>query len=70
VIDAVKKYLDDHRAPKNLKEEAEGVVGIGHGARVYLIGKLLGQDIRIQELAGQLSIHVNNQLWRDVNFLR
>lgn len=70
VIDAVKKYLADHRAPKNVKEEADGVVGIGHGSRVYLIGKLLGQDIRIQELAGQLSIHVNNQLWRDVNFLR
>ena len=70
VIDAVKKYLEDHRAPKNIKEEADGVVGVGHGSRVYLIGKLLGQDIRIQELAGQLSIHVNNQLWRDVNFLR
>ena len=70
VIDAVKKYLADHRAPKNVKEEADGVVGVGRGARVYLIGKLLGQDIRIQELAGQLSIHVNNQLWKDVNFLR
>jgi LysR family transcriptional activator of nhaA len=33
-------------------------------------GKLLFQDIRVQELSGQLSIHVNNQLWRDVNFLR
>ena len=70
VIDAVKKYIADHRAPKNVKEEADGVIGVGHGSRVYLIGKLLGQDIRIQELAGQLSIHVNNQLWRDVNFLR
>jgi transposase InsO family protein len=69
VIDAVKKYLADHRAPKNVKEEADGDVGVGRGSRVYLIGKLLGQDIRIQELAGQLSIHVNNQLWRDLNFL-
>ena len=70
VIDAVKKYLADHRAPKNVKEEIDGVVGVGRGSRVYLIGKLLGQDIRIQELAGQLSIHVNNQLWKEVNFLR
>ena len=69
VIDAVKKYLADYQAPKSVKEEADGVVGVGRGSRIYLIGKLLGQDIRIQELAGQLSVHVNNQLWKDVNFL-
>lgn len=70
VISAVKKYLSDFELPKNSEEEAEGKIGVGRGSRLYLIGKVLGQDIRIQELAGQLSIHVNNQLWRDVNFLQ
>ncbi len=69
VIDAVKKYLVDFKAPKNLKEEADSVEGVGRGARVYLFGKLLGHDVRIQELAGQLSIYVNNQLWKDINFM-
>jgi transposase InsO family protein len=69
VIDAVKKYLVDFKAPKNLKEEADSVESVGRGSRVYLFGKLLGHDVRIQELAGQLSIYVNNQLWRDINFM-
>ncbi len=70
VIEAVKKYLADFQVPKNSEEEAEGKIGVGRGSRLYLIGKVLGQDVRIQELAGMLSIHVNDQLWRDVNFLR
>ena len=70
VIEAVKKYLADFQLPKNSQEETDGKVGVGRGSRIYLIGKLLGQDVRIQELSGQLSIHVNNQLWRDINFLR
>jgi hypothetical protein len=70
VIEAVKKYLADFQLPKNSEEEAEGKIGVGRGSRLYLIGKVLGQDVRIQELAGLLSIHVNDQLWRDVNFLR
>jgi transposase InsO family protein/transposase-like protein len=69
VVNAVKKYLSDLQLPKNQEEEAEGKIGIGRSSRLYMIGKVLGQDIRIQELAGQLSIHVNNQLWRDISFL-
>jgi len=69
VIDAVKKYLDDYKIPKNDEEKAKIGVGLGRGSRLYLIGKILGQDIRVQEISGQLSIHVNNQLWRDINFL-
>lgn len=69
VVDAVKKYLSDFQLPKNQEEEVAGKVGVGRSSRLYMIGKVLGQDIRIQELAGQLSIHVNNQLWRDISFL-
>jgi len=69
VIEAVKKYLDDFKLPKNDDEKAKNGEGVGRGSRLYLIGKVLGQDIRVQEISGQLSIHVNNQLWRDINFL-
>jgi transposase InsO family protein len=67
VIEAVKKYLLDFQLPKNSEEEINGKLGIGRGSKVYLFGKVLGQDVRIQETAGQFTIHVNNQLWRDIN---
>ncbi len=69
VVDAVKKYLKDFKAPKNVQEEKDEEIGIGRGSKLYLIGKALGSDIRIQELGGQFSIHVNNQLIQEVNFL-
>ena len=69
VIDAVKKYLDDSKVPKNEHEEkTEESIAMGRGSQLYLIGKLLGYDIRIQELSGNLSIHVNNQLFKNINF--
>lgn len=68
VIEAVKKYLVDSKKPKNEKEEKEAAVQLGHPSKIYLLGKILGQDIRIQELAGSLSIHVNNQLFKEINF--
>ena len=69
VIDGVKRYLADMASPKNIDEEATGKIGIGRSSKLYLIGKVLGQEVRIQELAGSLSIHVNNQLLRDISLL-
>lgn len=69
VIDAVKRYLADMAPPKSVAEEAEGKVGLGRGSKLYLVGKLLGQDVRIQELAGSLSIHVNNHLIKDISLV-
>jgi putative transposase len=70
VIDSVKKYLEDFRQPKNELEEKSERIGIGRGSKLYLIGKILGQDIRVQELAGQLSIHLNNQPYKQISFLQ
>lgn len=69
VIDGVKRYLADMAMPKNVTEEASGKVGVGRASKLYLVGRVLGQDVRVQELAGSLSIHVNNQLFRDISFL-
>jgi putative transposase len=69
VIDSVKKYLADFQAPKNDAEAKDEKLGLGRGSKIYLIGKVLGQDIRIQELAGNLSLHVNGHLWRDISLL-
>ena len=66
VTEAVKKYLSDCQAPKNNAEEALDTIGVARKSKIYLIGKVLGQDVRIQEVGGQLSIHLNNQLWRDI----
>lgn len=69
VIDLVKKYLQDMQQPKNDVEKTDDSIGIGRGSKLYLIGKILGQDVRIQELAGQLSIHLNNHPWQSINLL-
>lgn len=69
VIDGVKRYLADMAAPKNIEDERAEKIGIGRASKIYLIGRVLGQEVRIQELAGTLSIHVNNQLLRDISFL-
>lgn len=70
IIDAVKKYLIDFKQPKNPSEEKEEKIGVGHGSKVYLIGKVLGKDVRLQELAGRLSIYVNNQPFKDINLVQ
>lgn len=67
VIEAVKKYLKDFNQPKNSEEEINEPISLGAGSKLYLIGKLLGHDVRIQELSGQLSIFINNQLFKDIN---
>jgi len=69
IINAVKKYIEDFKQPKNAAEEKEEKIGIGRGSKLYLIGRVLEKEIRIQELAGRLSIHINNQPFKDINLL-
>lgn len=67
VIEAVKKYLDESKKPKNELEENDESFKIGSSSKIYLIGKFLGQDIRIQETLGNISIHLDNKLMKDIN---
>ncbi len=67
VIEAVKKYLNDSKKPKNELEEKDESFKIGSSSKIYLIGKFLGQDVRIQETLGNISIHLNNKLMKDIN---
>ena len=69
VIDAVKKYLNDSKKPKNEMEEQDESFKVGSSSKIYLIGKFLGQDIRIQETLGSISIHLNNQLIKEINLM-
>jgi transposase InsO family protein len=69
VIEALKKYLETMRVPKNSEEEADEAIGVGRGSKLYLIGKFLGQDVRVQETAGVISFHVNNHLVKDVSLV-
>ena len=69
VIDAVKRYLADTAPAKNLEEEASGKVCVGRASKIYLVGKFLGQEVRIQEIAGSIAVHVNNQLVKDISLL-
>jgi len=69
VVDGVKRYLADMAVPKNVEEEAADKIGVGRSSKLYMVGKVLGNDVRIQELAGSVSIHVNNQLLRDISLL-
>jgi hypothetical protein len=57
------------RAPKNSEEEADEATRVGRGSKLYLIGKFIGQDVRIQETAGVISFHVNNHLVKDVSLV-
>lgn len=66
VIDALKKYLDENKLAKNETEER---LTLGQPSRLYLIGKVLGEDIRIQEAGGRLSIHTNNRLLKEINLV-
>jgi transposase InsO family protein/transposase-like protein len=67
VIDAVKKYLNDSKKPKNEVEENDESFKIGSSSKIYLIGKFLGQDIRIQETLGNISIHLDNKLMKEIS---
>lgn len=69
IIDSVKRYIADTKEPKNEVEKTTGAVGIARGSQIYLIGKFLGEDIRIQELGGQISIHLNNNLLKEINLV-
>ena len=69
IIDALKKYISDYKVPKNKLEEGEANIGVARASKLYLIGKVLGHDIRIQELGGQLSIHLDSQPFKEVNLL-
>lgn len=70
VIDAVKKYLADTNVPKNQEEEKAGpAIGIARQSKLYLVGRCLGRDVRIQELGGQLSIYVDNQPFKEISLI-
>lgn len=66
IIEAVKKYVDDFNIPPTSEAES---LSIGRGSKLYLIGKVLGADIRVQELGGQVSIYVNNNLFKEINLV-
>ena len=67
VIEAVKKYLNDSKKPKNEAEENDESFNIGSSSKIYLIGKFLGQDIRIQETLGNISIHLDNKIVKEIS---
>jgi transposase InsO family protein len=69
VIDAVKKYLADTQVPKNAAEEQNQALGVARQSKLYLIGRCLGREVRIQELGGQLSIHVDNHPFKEINLI-
>lgn len=69
VINSVKKYLSDFKIPKNEVEKQDGQIGIARESKLYLIGKVMGADVRIQELGGQLSVFVNNNLIKEINLV-
>lgn len=70
IIESLKKYISDYQAPKNKDEEKSESIGVARESKLYLIGKVLGQDVRIQELGGQLSIYVDSQPFKEVNLLQ
>jgi len=65
IIDSLKHYLSETKVAKNESEES---LSVGQPSKLYLVGKFFGKDIRIKELAGNLSIHVDNQLFRELSF--
>jgi len=70
IVEALKKYIADYRAPKNKQEEATGEnIGVARASKLYLVGKVLGHEIRLQELGGQLSIHLDNRPFKEINLL-
>lgn len=71
ITEALKKYIADYQVPKNKLEEAQAEnIGIARASKLYLIGKVLGHDLRIQELGGQLSIYLDQRPFKEVNLLQ
>ena len=70
IIESLKKYISDYRAPKNKEEEGAEDIGVARASKLYLIGKVLGREVRIQELGGQLSIYLDQQPFKEVNLLQ
>lgn len=71
IIESLKKYIADYQAPKNKQEEAQAEnIGIARASKLYLIGKVLGHDVRIQELGGQLSIYLDQRPFKEINLLQ
>lgn len=71
IVESLKKYISDYQRPKNKTEESVSEsIGVARESKLYLIGKVLGHDVRIQELGGQLSIYLNSQPFKEVNLLQ
>jgi transposase InsO family protein/transposase-like protein len=71
IIDSLKKYIADYQAPKNKAEEqAAESIGIARASKLYLIGRVLGHEVRVQELGGQLSIHLDQRPFKEINLLQ
>lgn len=70
IIESLKKYIADYQAPKNKQEEAQENIGIARASKLYLIGKVLGHDVRLQELGGQLSIYIDQHPFKEINLLQ
>lgn len=69
VIESVKRYLADRQQPAAEGEQGEEATRIGRQSKLYLIGKVMDRDIRVQEIGGRLTIHVNNRPAYDLNLL-
>lgn len=70
IIESLKKYIADYQAPKNKEEEAQENIGIARASKLYLVGKVLGHDVRIHELGGQLAIHLDQRPFKEINLLQ
>ena len=70
IVESLKKYISDYQAPKNKDEEKSESIGVARASKLYLIGKVLGHDVRLQELGGQLSIYLNGQPFKEVSLLQ
>ncbi len=70
IIESLKKYISDYQAPKNKVEEQSESIGIARASKLYLIGKVLGHEVRLQELGGQLSIYIDQKPFKEVNLLQ
>ena len=70
IIESLKKYISDYQAPKNQAEEKAENIGVARASKLYLIGKVLGHEVRLQELGGQLSIYLDQKPFKEVNLLQ
>jgi transposase InsO family protein len=71
IVESLKKYISDYQAPKNKAEEqAAESIGIARASKLYLIGRVLGHEVRVQELGGQLSIHLDQRPFKEINLLQ